>query len=70
MAELECLYTNRAFPSGLPLAYLIGDQKMEGKFCLRTWTAILAEVIHPTSPKVNLGQEYSRESEGGGSAER
>ena len=49
---------------------MIGDQKTEGKYCVKTWTAILAEVLIPGSPQVNLGQKDLRESEGGRSGER
>ena len=34
------------------------------------WTAILVEIFHPGSPKLNLGQEDSRQSEGGRIRER
>ena len=42
----------------------------EDKGLVNTWNAILAKIYHPGSPLFNLGQEDSRESEGGRSVER
>ena len=53
-AELECVYTKRGVLSGPPLVYLIGDQKMEGKYWVKTWTSILAEIFYPGLSQVNL----------------
>ena len=64
MSDLECHYTNRGVLSGPPLVYLIGDKKTEGKYWVKTWTAVLADICHPGSPKVKLGQENYRENEG------
>ena len=49
--------------------YLIGDPKTEGKYCMKTWTAIVAEKFQPGSPQVKLLQEVSRENEVGISGE-
>lgn len=65
MAKLEFLYIYRGVISGLPLVCLIGDPKMEGKGCVKTWTDILAEILIPGSPQVKLRKENLRESEGG-----
>jgi len=43
---------------------LIGNQKTEGNCFVKACTAILAEILHPVSPEVNLGQEDLRENEG------
>ena len=56
MAKFECLYTNRGVLSGPPVLYMIGDQKMEGKYLVKTWSTILVEIFHPESPQINLGQ--------------
>ena len=56
---------NRGVLSRPPLLYLIGDQKMEGKYMVKTWTAILAEIFHPGSPQVNLWQEDLRKMKEG-----
>ena len=68
--KLECLPTYRGILSRPPLVYLIEDQKTEGKCCIKTWTAILAEIFQPGSLQVKLLQESSRENEGGISGER
>ena len=52
------------------LVYLIGDWKTDGKYWLKTWTAILAEICHSGSPQVNLGWEDLREIEGWRRGER
>ena len=70
MAKLECLYKNRCVLSELLVAYLLGVQKMEGKYLGTTWTAILAVIFHPGSPQVNLGWEDFRENTGERSGER
>ena len=64
MAGLECLYTNREVISGWHLVYFIGDRKMNGKYWVKTWMDILAEICHPGSPQMNLSQEDSREMKG------
>ena len=58
---------NRGIIFGSLPVYLIGDRRWResGK---NTWTVILAEIFHLGSPELNLGQEDSRESEGGRSA--
>ena len=61
---------NRGVLSGPLLVYLIGDWKTEGKCCIKTWTAILAEIFQPRSPKVKVVQEGSGDNEGGISRER
>ena len=38
---------------------------MEGKCWVKTWTAIMAEIFHPGTPPVTMGQEDLIESEGG-----
>ena len=38
---------------------------MKGKCWVKTWTALQAEIFHSGSPQVFLGQQDSRESEGG-----
>ena len=43
---------------------------MEGKYCVKTWTAILAVIVHAGSPQVKLGHGDLRENEGGRSGER
>ena len=42
---------------------------MEGKYWVKTWTAILAEICHQGSPQEKLGQEDLKER-GGGIGER
>ena len=64
------LYTRRGVLSGTPLAYLIGDQLMEGKYWTMCWTAFLADICHPVLSQLNFGQEDSTESEGGRIGER
>jgi len=51
------MYTNSGVLSGPPILYLIGDQKMLGKYWVKTWTAILAEIFYPGSVHGNLEQE-------------
>ena len=60
MARLEYLYTNRGVLSGLLLVYLLAVHKMEGKFWVKTWTAILDLIFHLGSLQVKLGQEDLR----------
>ena len=65
MAELECLQTNRGIIPDTLIVYLIGDGQLEGKYMVKTWTSLLAEIFHPGSPKLIMGQQDSREIEGG-----
>ena len=64
ISKLVCLYTKRGVLSGPLLVYLIGDWKMEGTCFINNSTDILAEICHPGLPKITLGQEDSRETEG------
>ena len=63
MTELECPYTKRGVITDAPIVYLIWNGQMEGKCLVKTWTAILAEIFHPGSPQLNMGQYNSGESE-------
>ena len=65
MPKLEYLHNNRGVLSGPLLVYLGGDQKMEGKCWVKTWTDILAEIFYPVSLQVSLGQGDLRASKGG-----
>ena len=60
MAMLVSMYTYKGTLYVPTLVYLIGDRKMERKCWEKTWTALLAEIWHPGSPQVNLGQEDLR----------
>ena len=53
MAQLECLYMNRGVHSGPHLVYMIGGWKRKGKYWVKTWTALLAEIFHPGKPQGN-----------------
>ena len=66
MAKLVCLCTNRGVISEPQLVYLLWDWKTEGKFWIKTWTAVLPEICHPGSLQEKSGQEDMREREGGG----
>ena len=65
ISKLECLYTYRGEISGPLLVYFIGFRKTQGKFWVRIWSAILAEIIHQSTKQVTLGQENLREIQGG-----
>lgn len=47
------------------VSILDGDQKMEGNGRVKTWTALLAEIFHPGSSQVFLGQPDLRQIVGG-----
>ena len=66
MAEMEYLYRNRGVLSGPPLVYCIGNQKTLGKYCSKTWTDILIEVLHAGQPQVNLGKKDLKVKKGEG----
>ena len=55
--------TNRGVLSGPPILYFIVDQKKEGKYWVKTMTALLSEIFHPRSPLVNFGKEDTEECE-------
>ena len=55
MAELECLQTNRGIIPDTLIVYLIEDGQLEGKYMVKTWTSLLAEILPPRSFQVNLG---------------
>ena len=63
MAKMEFLYMTRSVLSGPPLVHWIGNQKTDGKYWVKPWTAILVEVFHPGSPHLFLRQEDLRENE-------
>ena len=45
-----------------PILYQRGDQKKEGIYWVKTWTALLAEIFHP-GKQINIWKEDLRENE-------
>ena len=43
--------------------FCMGDQKMEGKYAVKTWTEILAEMFSPQKQQEILMQQDSSERE-------
>ena len=67
---MEYVHTKRVVISGKMLSYLIGIWKTEGKFWLKNWTALLAEICPPGPAQITLDEEDSRACEGGRNPER
>ena len=44
---LECLFSYRGALSGALIVFWIGDQKLEGKYGVKIWNAIPAEIFSP-----------------------
>ena len=68
--KVKYLHTRRGVISGKLLSYLIGIWKTEGKFWLKNWTALLAEICQPGPAQITLDEEDSRACEGGRSREK
>ena len=67
---MECLYSYRGALSGTQTLFLMWDSKMEVKYWVKSWTALLAEINFQDQQRKSFWQYYLRERERRGETER